>query len=180
MSFALLSSLSVKPPVVSVHVMGILPTDQQGVAIFLGNKDKVFVINVDTYVGRAIAMSMRDEKNERPLTHELIGLIFGAFNITVDYVVINALQKNTYFARIILKAENEVHRKIIELDARPSDCLAIALQAKRPLFVSQDVWNEVEDMTELLEKMKQSSSEEPPHIDGSIDGEEPLLGDDVK
>lgn len=160
--------------------MGILPTDQQGVAIFLGNKDKVFVINVDTYVGRAIAMSMRDEKNERPLTHELIGLIFGAFNISVDYVVINALQKNTYFARIILKAENEVHRKIIELDARPSDCLAIALQAKRPLFVSQDVWDEVEDMSELLEKMKQAQAEEPPQIDGSIEGEEPLLGDDTK
>lgn len=160
-----------KSDVVPVQVAGISPVDAQGVAILLGNAEKVFVITVDAYVGRAIAMALRGERNERPLTHELVGMIFEAFDVTIDRVVINDLRNNTYFARLILKAENEVHKKIIELDARPSDCLAIALQAERPIFVSREVWDEVDDASELLEKLKQSQKkdkppkEEPPEPD---------------
>ncbi len=169
-----------KAQVIPVQVVAILPTEQQGVAIFLGNQEKIFVINVDSYVGRAIAMSMRDERNERPLTHELIGLIFEGFDIAVDHIVINDLRSNTYYARLILRAENEVHKKIIELDARPSDCLAIALQAKRPIFVSAEVWEEVEDMAELLEKMKQAQRDNPPPSPGGEEPGEPLFGDEAK
>lgn len=154
-----------KPDVVPVQVVGISPTEQQGVAILLGNSQKVFVITVDAFVGRAIAMSLRGERNERPLTHELIAMVFEAFDIAIDRVVINDLRSNTYFARLTLKAENEVHKKIIEIDARPSDCLALALQARRPIFVSREVWDEVEDASELLEKMKQAQQlpqDDPP------------------
>ncbi|MDE1171639.1 MAG: bifunctional nuclease family protein [Verrucomicrobium sp.] len=164
-----------KSDVVPVQVVGITPTDNQGVAILLGNTEKVFVITVDAYVGRAIAMSLRGEKNERPLTHELIGLIFEAFSISLDRVIINDLRSNTYFARLILHAENEVHKKIIEIDARPSDCLALALASQRPILVSREVWDEVEDASELLEKMKQAQQEEeqdPP--------DEPSFGEDIK
>ena len=148
-----------KSDVVPVQVEGVFPTEQQGVAIILGNHEKVFVITVDSYVGRAIDLSMRDQRSERPLTHELIGLIFDALDIEIDRVVINDLRSNTYFARLILKAANEVHQKIIEIDARPSDCLAIALAKKRPIFVSREVWDEVEDASELLEKMRQARRE---------------------
>ncbi len=112
-------------------------------------------------------MSLREQKSERPLTHELMGYVFQAFGIKVERVIINALRSNTYFARIILRAENEVHKKVIEIDARPSDCLAIALQAKAPIYVSADVWDDVDDRTEELEKIrqalrdKQSGSDEP-------------------
>ena len=172
--------LQVKAQVIPVHVVAILPTEQQGVAVFLGNPEKIFVINVDTYVGRAIAMSMRNERNERPLTHELIGLVFEGFDIAVDHMVINDLRSNTYYARLILKAENEVHKKIIELDARPSDCLALTLQAKRPIFVSSEVWEEVEDMSELLEKMKQAQKHSPPPPQESDDSGESIFGEDEK
>ncbi|HEY8967042.1 MAG TPA: bifunctional nuclease family protein [Candidatus Methylacidiphilales bacterium] len=148
-----------KSDVVPVQVVGVFPTEQQGVAIILGNAEKVFVITVDSYVGRAIALSMREERSERPLTHELIGLIFDGFDIAIDRVVINDLRSNTYFARLILKAANEVHQKTVEIDARPSDCLAIALAKKRPIFVTREVWDEVEDASELLEKMRQARKE---------------------
>ncbi len=154
--------------VVPVQVEGVFPTEQQGVAVILGNHEKVFVITVDSYVGRAIALSLRDERSERPLTHELIGLIFDAFDIAIDRVIINDLRSNTYFARIILKAENEVHQKITEIDARPSDCLALALAKKRPIFVSREVWDEVEDASELLEKMRQARKEAGDEGEGAV------------
>ncbi len=150
-----------KTDVVPVQIYGVLPAQKESVAIFIGNKEKVFIINVDLHVGRAIAMCLRGEKSERPLTHELIGHIFTAFSIEVDRVIINDLRSNTYYARLILRAENEVHKKIIEIDARPSDCLTLALQAKRPIFVSNEVWDEVEDMSDLLEKMKEAQQKNP-------------------
>lgn len=148
--------------VVPVQIYGVLPTESQSIAIFIGNSDKVFIINVDQSVGRAIAMSLQSQRSERPMTHELVGDIFTAFGIEVERVVINDLRSNTYYARLILKAENEVHKKIIEIDARPSDCLAIALQSKRPIFVSRAVWDEVEDNSDLLEKMKQGYPKSSP------------------
>jgi len=151
----------VSKDVVPVQIYGVLPTESQSIAIFIGNSDKVFIINVDQTVGRAIAMSLQSQRSERPMTHELMGDIFTAFGIEVERVVINDLRSNTYYARLILKAENEVHKKIIEIDARPSDCLAIALQTKRPIFVSRAVWDEVEDNSDLLEKMKQGYPKTP-------------------
>ena len=159
--------------VVRVEVFDVFPTDQHTLAIFIGNEEKSFVIHVEPSVGRAIAMSMRGERNERPLTHELVGYIFTAFDIQVERMVINALRKNTYFARLILKAANEVHSKLIEIDARPSDCLVLALQAKAPVFVSQDVWEETDDRTEELEKIRQALREKKGPPPG------PLFGEDI-
>jgi bifunctional DNase/RNase len=59
-----------------------------------------------------------------------------------------------------LRAENETQqKKIIEIDARPSDCIAMAIQQSAPIFVGLDVWDEVEDMTEVLRKMQQEGSD---------------------
>ncbi len=159
--------------VVRVEVFGVFPTDQHTLAIFIGNDEKCFVIHVEPSVGRAIAMAMRGEHNERPLTHELIGYIFTAFDIKVERVVINALRSNTYFARVILRAQNEVHSKVIEIDARPSDCIVLATQAKAQIYVSQEVWDETDDRTEELEKIKQALREKKGPNQG------PLLDDDV-
>jgi bifunctional DNase/RNase len=55
-------------------------------------------------------------------------------------------------------AENELQqRKIIELDARPSDCIALAVQQKAPIYVVRDVWDEVDDMSEVLRKMAEDA-----------------------
>ena len=63
-------------------------------------------------------------------------------------------------ARLVLSAENETQqKKIIEIDARPSDGIAMATQQSAPIFVSLDVWDEVEDMTEVLRKMQQKGSD---------------------
>ena len=63
------------------------------------------------------------------------------------------------FARLVFSAENESQqKKIIEIDARPSDCIAMATAQRAPIYVSLDVWDEVEDMTEALRKMQEEGS----------------------
>lgn len=141
-------------PVIEVRVRALIPTGS-GCAVFLGNAEKVFVIYVDPGVGSAIGMFINGQEKERPLTHDLMALILQALGAKVERVVINDLKSATYFGRLILSAENEIQqRKIIELDARPSDCIALASQQRAPIYVTESVWNEVEDMSEVLEKLE--------------------------
>ena len=145
--------------VVQTQVRAVLPT-KEGCAVFLGNKEKVFIIYVDNNVGAAITMFMRGTPKERPLTHDLMANIMMALGAKVERVIINELRNATYFARLIISAENELQqRKIIEIDSRPSDCIAMAIQQKAAIFVSRDVWDEVDDMSDVLKKMEEGGFE---------------------
>ena len=77
----------------------------------------------------------------------------------MERVVITDLKNSTYFARLILQQQNEVARKIVEVDARPSDCLAIAAAQKKPIYVSAPLFAQVEDMSEVLNRINESGSE---------------------
>ena len=142
-----------------VQVRGILPANS-GAAIFLGNDDKVFIIQVETNMAQVIGNFLRDAPKERPLTHDLLADVFRGFGIEVERVVITELKNSTYFARMILKMENELGTKIVELDARPSDCLAIASAQKVPVYVSNSLFKEVEDMSDYLDQINEIPGEE--------------------
>jgi len=147
-----------KNDVVPVEIRGILPANS-GCAIFVGNEEKVFVIQVEHNMGAIIGMFLRDTPKERPLTHDLITSIFKGFGISVERVVITELKNSTYFARLILKQQNELATKLVEIDARPSDCLALATAQKRPLFVATSLFNQVEDMSKWLEEINENGGE---------------------
>ena len=157
-------------PVVEVKVRAVLPTTA-GRAVFLGNEEKTFVIYVDETVGTAITLFMSGTPKERPQTHDLMGHLMTALGAKVERVIINDVKTATYFARLIVSAENELQaKKIIELDARPSDCIAMAVQQNAPIYVSLEVWNEVEDMSEILRKMAEDAGAEGE--EGNESGEE--------
>ena len=148
-----------KSDVLPVEIRGILPANS-GCAIFVGNDEKVFVIYVDESVGAAISMFMNHTPKERPLTHDLIGHLMAALGAKVERVIVNDLKSETYFARLIISAENELfEKKIIELDARPSDCIALALQQAAPIYVSRDVWDEVEDRSDVLRHLEEGGQQ---------------------
>lgn len=148
-----------KKDVIPVEIRGILPANS-GCAIFVGNDEKVFVIQVEHNMGAVIGMFLRDTPKERPLTHDLIASIFKGFNVTVERAIITDIKNSTYYARLILQQENELGRKIVEIDARPSDCLAIVTAQKRPLFVSTSLFNQVEDMSKWLEEINENGGSE--------------------
>jgi bifunctional DNase/RNase len=99
-------------------------------------------------------------KKERPLTHDLIGSIFLGLGVKLEHVVVNDAREGTFFARLLLGMENELGRKLVEIDARPSDSIVLALQQKRPLYVSKAVFEGVEDMSEVLDKVLKQQAEE--------------------
>ena len=142
-----------------VQIRGILPA-HSGAAIFLGNEEKVFIIQVEAAMAQVIGNFLSEAPKERPLTHDLMSDVFKGFGIEVERVVVTELKNSTYFARMILKMENELGVKIVELDARPSDCLAIAVSQKVPVYVTDSLFEEAEDMSEVLDQINQSREEE--------------------
>jgi bifunctional DNase/RNase len=144
--------------VLKVEIRGMVPANS-GWAIFVGNQHKVFVIQVERNVGNAISMFLREVPNERPLTHDLINSIFKGFSITIERVVITELRNSTYYARLILQQENELGRKIVEIDARPSDCLALATSQKCNIYVAASLFEQAEDMTKVLDQINEGRGE---------------------
>jgi len=148
--------------VVPVEVRSVLPLNT-GRAVFLGNEEKVFVIYVDETVGASISVLMKGVPRERPMTHDLMCHLMTALGAKVDRVVINEVKSETYFARLIVSCQNELfERKIIELDGRPSDCVALAVAQGAPIYVAKEVWDEVEDRSEVLRQIQENEGNLPP------------------
>jgi len=145
---------------IKVTLRGLVPTPT-GCGVFLGNDEKIITIFVDHNVAAAITMFLRGIKKPRPLTHDLISNILAGLDVRVNKVVINDLREDTFFARCYLVQENELGRNVVEIDARPSDSIAIALQQQCPIYVAPHVWAATEDMTWALEQASKDQ-EEPP------------------
>lgn len=110
-------------------------------AVVVGNEEKEFAVYIEPAIGVVIKMFIEDVEKPRPLTHDLIGNILSGLGATVMRVVINDIQDNTYYARVFLKEENELGKKIVEIDSRPSDSMAIAKMTKCPIFVTRKVFD---------------------------------------
>ena len=143
--------------VVPVSVKGVMPTSN-GCAVFLGNEAKTFVIYVDQGIGEAIQRAVDDVQADRPMTHDLMLTMLDGLGAEVERIVINHVDGGTFFARIILSMENELGHKIIELDARPSDSMVMALASTKPIYVAKAVIDSVDDMTEVLAKILEQGS----------------------
>jgi hypothetical protein len=85
--------------------------------------------------GNAIALEMNGEKFPRPLTHDLMVNVLAALGAKVEKVVINDIRDNSYFAQITIR----MNAKTFEIDARPSDSLAVAVRIKCPIYIDDKV-----------------------------------------
>ena len=154
------------PDLVRVEPIALLPT-QAGCAVFLGDGEKSIVFYIDPAVGISINASMSGQLPPRPLTHDLFQHALKAFGANVSRAVIVRMENEVYFARLILEAENEImERKIVELDARPSDCIALAVRSGAPLYVLRELWDTLEDMSATLEDMRRENGQADDNFPG--------------
>jgi uncharacterized protein len=139
------------PDVVKVEIIALMPT-QAGCAVFLGDGSKAILFYIDPAVGLSINTVMSGQQTQRPLTHDLYMLTLAAFGGKVLRTVINRVEGDVFYARLILEAENEImERKIIELAAR----------AEVPIYVTREVWNSLENRQPLLDQMREGKTELP-------------------
>lgn len=95
-------------------------------------------IIIGHFEAQAIAFEMEGLKPPRPLTHELLKTILESLNYSIEYVIINELRDSTFYAKIKLNTE-----EIDDIDARPSDAIALALKFRAPIYIAKDVMDEI-------------------------------------
>ena len=85
----------------------------------------------------AIAVKLQGTSVQRPLTHDLMQSVIDALGGKVNSIVINNLQKDVFFAKIVLNRDGEQ----VEIDSRPSDAIALAVRVQAPIYAEEDVLN---------------------------------------
>ena len=108
-------------------------------------KDESGEICLPIWIGIAeatsIATAIKQVGMERPLTHDLMHEIFGQLDVSVQRVVITELRESTYYAELILSQGD----RVLIIDSRPSDAIAVALRASAPIFVVQGVLDQAKN-----------------------------------
>jgi bifunctional DNase/RNase len=97
--------------------------------------ERILPIWIGVFEANAIAMALAGVQFKRPLTYDLLHNILLGLEAKVDKIVVSDLKENTYFAKVFIQSNESV----IEIDARPSDSIALALKTKSPLFVEDTV-----------------------------------------
>ena len=107
--------------------------------IILGTNEKKFAIYADPSVGRNIQAHLTAENRARPLSHDLLNTILKGLNAKILQIVIQDVEDTIYFARIYIEQIINETRTILEIDARPSDCITLALMNSTPVFCNKEV-----------------------------------------
>ena len=83
----------------------------------------------------AIALALQGHEPQRPMTHDLLKTVFGELGATLTYILVNDIHDSPFFARIVCEQGSHT----IEIDARPSDAIALALRTRAPILVEEKV-----------------------------------------
>ena len=117
--------------------------------------DRYLPIWVGTFEASAIALELSNIKTPRPMTHDLIINILTGLNIKIDNIEICDIKENTFYAFLNLKMPRN---KLIKIDSRPSDAIAVAVREKCRIFSSLSVLEQagikIQSMEEEIEKFK--------------------------
>lgn len=103
-----------------------------------GNRLLPIIIGISEVT--AIKMKISGIQPPRPLTHDLLRNSITQLGGKLVRIVVNKLEFNTFFAKLVLQTKEGAME---EVDARPSDSIALALRAEAPIFVAEDVLNQV-------------------------------------
>ena len=116
---------------VRVHML----SSRHVVILKQADKDRYLPIWIGPWEASAIAMRLQGLAPERPLTHDLFATVLGELGARVDRVLIASLADETFHARLVLVLPDARH----EIDARPSDAIALAVRLGAPIFAAEEV-----------------------------------------
>lgn len=129
-------------------MMGMLEVKVDGMALDMMTNSPVVILSpksngkvLPIWIGHseawAIAMELTEVDSKRPMTHDLLSTVITALSATVEKVEITELKGQTFYARVLLKCDGKTH----EIDARPSDSIALALKTSAPIYAEESLFN---------------------------------------
>ena len=148
-----------------MEILGLSTSPSSGGAYALilseANGHRRLPIIIGSFEAQAIALELENIKPPRPMTHDLLKNMVLSFNTEVKFIFVNELSEGTFYAQVVFERDGE----FVELDARPSDAIALAVRFGSDIFVSDEVLNEAGISTEpdskTLEEALNVQVEEP-------------------
>ncbi len=113
--------------------------DEQIIYLREVDGERTFPIMIGPYEASSIERRVKGVPTPRPLTHDLLANAVDLLGGELQDIYINELREHTYFAKLRIKHEGE----IVEIDSRPSDAIAVAVTVDVPIFVSEEIIDEV-------------------------------------
>lgn len=119
----------------------IINEQSQSQVIFLKEEkgSRMFPIVIGIFEAAAIDQKIRNVDNPRPMTHDLMANILNGLDVDLDRVVVTDLQNNTFLAKLVVSQNGQK----IDIDARPSDSIALAITTESPIYVEETVLEKV-------------------------------------
>ncbi len=147
-------------------IVSLFPLPQYVIVLEDLEKTRLVPIWIGVHEGNAIALEIQKEKFPRPLTHDLLVNIVRSLGGQFEKVVISDLRESSYYATIYIRQDG----RVFEIDARPSDSLAIAVRVGCPIFIDEKVLQKcppmsagpitAQDVDKFKEELKNMSPEE--------------------
>ena len=133
---------------VVVHNLGVDPTSNSPVVI-LREKDghRFLPIWIGPAEANAIAMKLQDQQAPRPMTHDLLTQVVKGLGGTLRRVFIKSVKENTYYAEMVIDRDDHV----FQVDARPSDSIAVALRLEAPIFTDDRLLSSPVESDDVLQ-----------------------------
>jgi bifunctional DNase/RNase len=113
--------------------------DQQVIVLREVEGERSFPIVIGIFEASSIERRVKGLPTPRPLTHDLLANVIENLQGELQDVFISDLREHTYYAKLRIRKDGE----LIEIDSRPSDAIALAVTAKAPIYVSEEVLGEV-------------------------------------
>ena len=131
------------------------PVSNSPIVVLKDEEEKFFLpIWVGIFEANAIALQLENVTTPRPMTHDLLKNMIGELEGRVMRIVINDLRDSTFFAQVSVLTGG----RTLEVDARPSDAIALALRTEAPIFVAQAVLDQAQTISpETVEEDEERS-----------------------
>jgi bifunctional DNase/RNase len=101
--------------------------------------DRMFPIVIGIFEASSIDRRVKNQATQRPLTHDLLANAVELLGGELQDIYINELREHTYFAKLRIRHDGE----LVEVDSRPSDAIALAVTVDVPIYVAEDIIEEV-------------------------------------
>ena len=134
---------------IAMSIKGLMldPVSNSPIVVLKDDDEKFLLpIWVGIFEANAIALQLENITTPRPMTHDLLRNMIAELNARVLRIVINDLRDSTFFAQIRLAIGAGTERTL-EVDARPSDAIALALRTEAPIYVAQSVLDQAQTIT---------------------------------
>ena len=135
----------------TVQRVGIDPSRQALVILADDEERRLLPILIGLFEAQSIAMAISGEDIGRPLTHDLLLSVIRQTDSTLERIEITRLADRTFFAVLHISRDD----RTLQIDARPSDAIAVALRAEAPIFVAEEVLSQAQVIDETVEHDEQ-------------------------